>query len=105
MCSCARHAADMGGESRQAAVSGDHLPGRLATSMATTLTCDYVTICDAHPRSGWLVMSRQGSSIVHKRLNAPKHDVDAARAEAQAMFPDRLVVAPGDPKPWATPSS
>jgi hypothetical protein len=60
----------------------------------------YVTVMDARPRSGWLVAHRSGDVIEHRRLTAAKHDPEAARAEAAAMFPDHLVVLPGDPKPW-----
>lgn len=59
----------------------------------------YVTVFDAKPRSGWLVAHRVGDVIVHRRLNASKHDPDAARAEAEALFPDHRVVLPGDPNP------
>ena len=60
----------------------------------------YVTVMDARPRSGWIVAHRTGDLIEHRRLNAPKGDPDAARAEAEALFPDHLVVLPDDPKPW-----
>jgi hypothetical protein len=61
----------------------------------------YVTVMDAKPRSGWLVASRDGDTIVHRRLNAAKSNPDGARAEAETMFPDHLVVLPDDTdKPW-----
>jgi hypothetical protein len=76
-------------------------------SMAPVIKADrpdpppYVTVMDAAPRSGWKVAHRTGCVITHTRLNAGKYDANAARAEAEAMFPNHLVVMPGDPvKPW-----
>jgi hypothetical protein len=69
-------------------------------------TTTYVTVMDAKPRSGWLVAHRDGDCIVHTRLTAKKLEIDgggieAARAEAQAMFPDAHVYCAGDEvKPW-----
>lgn len=59
----------------------------------------YVTVMDAKPRSGWLLAHREGDVIIHRRLNAAKHDADAARAEAEELFPEHRVVLPGDPNP------
>lgn len=59
----------------------------------------YVTVMDARPRSGWLLAYREGDVIIHRRLDAAKYDADAARAEAEALFPNTRVVLPGDPNP------
>lgn len=64
-----------------------------------TTTATYVTVMDATPRSGWIVAHRVGDLIIHKRLDAAKSDPVAARAEAEALFPDARVYLPGDPNP------
>lgn len=62
---------------------------------------NYVTVIPADPRNGWLVASRRGSLIEHKRLEAPRGNREAARAEAQAILPDAHVYVQGDDyKPW-----
>lgn len=60
----------------------------------------YVTVMSASKnRSGWMVASRNGPIIAHRRLNAAT--AEEARAAAAAMFPHRIVVMPDDdPKPW-----
>jgi hypothetical protein len=76
-------------------------------SMAPVINADspvplpYVTVFPADRASGWRVAIRIGDIIEHRRLNAAKFDATAARAEAEEMFPDRLVILPDDPKPWA----
>lgn len=62
----------------------------------------YATVIPASKaRRGWMVAARTGSSIVHFRLEAPGVDIEAARAEAQRHYPDRLIVCPtlGEPIP------
>lgn len=66
-------------------------PERYATVMPTS-----------KDRNGWMVATRSGDRIHHLRLEAPTHDREAARAEAAARYPDRLIWVAGDtgPKPW-----
>lgn len=52
-------------------------------------------------RYGWFAATRQGCIITHTSLMADKWKPEDARAEAEARFPDHLVVLPDDPKPWA----
>lgn len=53
-------------------------------------------------RSGWMVAVRTGATIAHDRLECATADREAARAEAQAKYPQRLIWVAGDegPKPW-----
>ena len=63
---------------------------------------NYVTVIPATKgRNGWMVAARiSKSTIVQTRLEA--REPEAVRAEAQAMYPDHLVVLPTDKdKPWS----
>jgi hypothetical protein len=60
---------------------------------------NYVTVIPAtKDRNGFMVSARTGSTIVQTRLEA--REPEAVRAEAQRMYPDRVVWMKGDPKPW-----
>lgn len=62
----------------------------------------YATVIPAtKERNGWMVAARMGASILHVRLEAPGANIEAARAEAQRHYPDRLIVCPtlGEPIP------
>jgi hypothetical protein len=59
---------------------------------------NYATVIPATKnRNGYMVAARTGDSIRHLRLEA--RDLDAVRAEAQRLYPDRLIVLPGEPIP------
>jgi hypothetical protein len=71
--------------------------------METTTTLHYVTVMpSSNNRSGWMVAARAGDMIHHIRLVGPSiHDPDAARAEAEKLFPGKIVYMAGDTvKPW-----
>lgn len=64
---------------------------------------NYVTVFPATKnRNGWMVSARLTKSLIQQtRLEAPTAKPEEARAEAQRMYPDRLVVMPDDKeKPW-----
>lgn len=72
----------------------------METTTSTTLS--YVTVGPAERNRGWFVAFRNGSTIVHTRLNAPLAKPEEARAEAAALFPGKAVYMRGDKvKPWA----
>lgn len=67
--------------------------------METTTT--YVTVFPADRNRGWMLAYRNGSAIIHTRLNAPLAKPDEARAEAAGLFPGKAVYMAGDTvKPW-----
>ncbi|HEY6415278.1 MAG TPA: hypothetical protein VIX41_03540 [Acidimicrobiales bacterium] len=65
------------------------------------MTDPYVCVLHANPvktersaRPRLVVAVREGASIIHHPLNARAPDYEAARAEAQARWPDRRVIVP-----------
>jgi hypothetical protein len=70
-----------------------------------TTTTTYVTVFPAtNGRKGWMVANRVGAVINHTRLEGvASFEPEAARAAAEALFPDATVYLAGDPvKPWET---
>lgn len=62
------------------------------------MSLPYVTVIadpnDKYKKTRLVTASRQGCVIDHEPMNARRGDWDAARSEAQAKHPDKVVVIP-----------
>lgn len=67
-------------------------------STATLDKTSYATVISSTGKHGYSVAARIGSvvTITHLGGGSPED----LRASAQTMYPDRLIVMPGDPTPW-----
>ncbi len=73
------------------------MPRRAAVRVVrrTTPPETYVTVVNQHGHpTALLCAARTGAVITHTRLRAMAPAWDDARAEAQALYPDRIVVIP-----------